>query len=1592
MSSSLDTATTDASTTEAPKSLQLLDEINHLLIKESQAQVTITLSDHFTGEGLSYSVTNSNGAVVDAHIADGVLTLDVLGLLDYSDLTVTATDSLGNEISDSFRARVAGDNAFTVAVLPDTQTYTSNPDLNHIFGDMTQWLADNAESMNILFATHVGDVTDNNYDYQWDIAADAISTLDGVIPYSLLPGNHDMSTGGRASDHSATYLDEYFSVEHQSEVNSGTFGGTYDGDPDSAANTYHSFTAPDGTNWMVLSLEFSPRDNVLEWASEVLDSHLDYRVILTTHNYMDYAGVNDELGQYGGGTGTDYGLGKDVEGYSSGADIWEKLVSQYPNISFVFSGHIIGGDGAETAQSYTEYGTTVLQMLANYQGGVTTEISGGNGGNGAVRLVTIDPDNSAVYTETYFANLDSYMEGYRDSEEASRDGLTGSYLEHEEVITGIDLGTPELRAQADAGNDAFVEALEGAESATITLDAGKSLNGDLITAYDWLDADGKVIATGATAEIELEAGRHQITLQVTDAEGRVNSDDVLVVVSTDDTLLMENFNDGTAAHWSSSLAPSLDSLTEFVTTDTLDLPKLADGDTGVMSFPALEVSGQGFLVDPGFSTEDGAKLTSYTIAFDVLVPSGQGNWFPFFQADPTNTDDGELFVNTNRYGDGRNVIGNSGTYFGDFSYDEWHRVVLTVEDAGTVDGKNVAGLNIYLDGELIGSFDYNSTLANYAIDPEAGFVLFNDNTDGATMSGYISSLMLTEAVLTADEVAELGGVSAGGILTEAIEGAQTFQLDFGGDAPLSDSFGGTGGITLFDNAENDLGSWIVRGTYASDGVSPEEAQGELYDVSDAPGKMLIYTAAEAMDWSDYSFEVTAHSTDDDEFGVYFYYQDEGSYYRFQTYDAGNYRRLIKVDNGVQTVLAEVDKGYVFDDDIDVKVVVAGDQIEVFMNGQSVFGPVIDADPLSGGTVGVFSNYQDGTSFDNVLEQQVSLTAHAEGSFRAFDMDGDGTASVTLNGADSYGLDDIVNYSWQLDGKEIATGAQVTLDLPIGTEGLTLVVTDASGRIASDFVAVDIVEAKDILVHDSFDADSLTDGTWRIIDQDGSIGSSDWQLADGALSQMSDIYSDQLTGGGNGVWEQRWSPLGDGVNVLRKGTIALYDAEEAADWADYSVQTTIATPEGDAANGLGLVFHYQDEANYYKLELDSKGGLWNLVYVKDGIEEVLDRVPAKYTPGSTVELRLDIKDGVISAYLDGEMIFADPTEDHQIATGTFGLYTWKSAGTSFEEVTVVSLADPAPVVNADPIAMDDSGLTATAGVDLMIAAEDLLANDSDADSDPLIIVSVQDAVNGTVTLSEDGKVIFTPTPGFEGEASFTYTLSDGNGGTATANVTLDVETDAFGATDANDAIAATTGDDLLFGFGGDDVILGKTGDDQIDGGDGNDTLFGGVGHDILIGGAGNDTLLGGRGGDSLSGGEGDDILIGGEGDDILIGGRGKDALNGGAGQDTLLGGGGNDLLDGGAGDDLLEGGAGKDTFVFMVGYGTDTVTDFTDDTDVLWLDEQLWATDGVLSMEEMVNTYATEIDGNVVFDFGDGTKLIVEGVANRTLLLNDIDFL
>ena len=228
--------------------------------------------------------------------------------------------------------------------------------------------------------------------------------------------------------------------------------------------------------------------------------------------------------------------------------------------------------------------------------------------------------------------------------------------------------------------------------------------------------------------------------------------------------------------------------------------------------------------------------------------------------------------------------------------------------------------------------------------------------------------------------------------------------------------------------------------------------------------------------------------------------------------------------------------------------------------------------------------------------------------------------------------------------------------------------------------------------------------------------------------------------------------------------------------------------------------------------------------------------------------------------------ATAADFESLATATGGEAFNAANASEVVDALLEAIETPIEDRNTAPIAQDD---TATTQQETAVEIP-VLENDSDSDGDSLAIESFIQGSQGTVTLNDnntadetgDDFLIYTPasqadpTVGFSD--SFEYTISDGNGGTVTATVAIEVGK-------------------IEDGGNGKDSLKGTPGDDVVSGGNGKDSLFGGAGDDILSGGNGKDSLHGGAGDDQLTGGKGKDFLIGGSGNNQLTGGKGKDTF-------------------------------------------------------------------------------------------------------------------
>jgi hypothetical protein len=294
-------------------------------------------------------------------------TLSVLGLMINPPQTVMSQNNASANTYETWTFPAYDLENFTIIVLPDTQYYSEgNP---HIFENQTQWIVDNIDELNIVFVSHLGDLVDEWYTKdQWTVANSSMSKLDGKVPWGVSLGNHD----GLYKE--PDNFEIYFGRKRFENEN--WYGGNYG---DGNQNSYQLFSAG-ADDYLVLHIQYDPTDDMLNWANSVIDSYPSRRVIVSTHEYLDWwwNPWRSPIGQ----------------------NIYEKLVKPHADqIFLVVCGHY--DYVAATAQVID--GNVVYEMISDYQ-------EQPNGGNGWLKILEFSPLQNKIFVTTYSPYLNQFSQ------------------------------------------------------------------------------------------------------------------------------------------------------------------------------------------------------------------------------------------------------------------------------------------------------------------------------------------------------------------------------------------------------------------------------------------------------------------------------------------------------------------------------------------------------------------------------------------------------------------------------------------------------------------------------------------------------------------------------------------------------------------------------------------------------------------------------------------------------------------------------------------------------------------------------------------------------------------------------------------------------------------------------------------------------------------------------------------------------------------------------------------------------------------------------------------------------------------------------
>lgn len=261
------------------------------------------------------------------------------------------------------------DYAYSFAVVGDTQILTRvYPEkLSSIY----DWIVENKEAHNIQYVMGLGDITDSDTDKEWQTASAEISKLNGVVPYSLVRGNHD----------SEAKFSRYLTDIYSSQID-----GSYNNDINSS---YKIFTVGE-VDYLLINLNMGAIDEELAWAENLIATHPNHNVIITTHIYLDNDGTR--IDDYGTVPATTCRTNA-----NNGDDMWNELISKYSNISLVMSGHVSSTEVLVT-KSEGANGNIVTEMLIDPQ---SIDESYSAGPAGLVTMLYFSEDGKDVQVRYY---------------------------------------------------------------------------------------------------------------------------------------------------------------------------------------------------------------------------------------------------------------------------------------------------------------------------------------------------------------------------------------------------------------------------------------------------------------------------------------------------------------------------------------------------------------------------------------------------------------------------------------------------------------------------------------------------------------------------------------------------------------------------------------------------------------------------------------------------------------------------------------------------------------------------------------------------------------------------------------------------------------------------------------------------------------------------------------------------------------------------------------------------------------------------------------------------------------------------------------
>ena len=279
-------------------------------------------------------------------------------------------------------ADIPTDYAYSFAVVGDTQ-FLSRYNVSGFednLDNLYKWILDNQERFKTQHVFGVGDIVESGEEAtnnpsginEWEKAYKAISQMDGKISYSLVRGKaHDDPTlfnqyMGTEAYYAMFEASEEYGFYEEGKINS----------------SWRTFTVGQ-TDYLFLMLDYGIGGDLIPWAEQIIASHPNHRVIITTHKYLNTDGTLEGTGEAGFAT-----FGK------------------YDNVELVLCGHA-GGEDIVYRQDMSPEGNLHTSMMINSQS--MDKYYPAYGGFGMVAMLYFSEDGKTVTVRYYSTVLERYF-------------------------------------------------------------------------------------------------------------------------------------------------------------------------------------------------------------------------------------------------------------------------------------------------------------------------------------------------------------------------------------------------------------------------------------------------------------------------------------------------------------------------------------------------------------------------------------------------------------------------------------------------------------------------------------------------------------------------------------------------------------------------------------------------------------------------------------------------------------------------------------------------------------------------------------------------------------------------------------------------------------------------------------------------------------------------------------------------------------------------------------------------------------------------------------------------------------------------------